>query len=167
MLPLINIMWYFVPRFGSASAGRAPERYIYIYIYIYVFIYVYTCMYVCMYVYVHIYIYIYLCICSYICIYMCVCMYVCIYIYTHTCIYVYVYVYVYVCMYVYIYIYISIQRIGAWLGRGDDTVGKPDRTQFFQFELFELIFWSELVKQLPVEQFEATVSQSAVPSPPS
>ena len=35
-----------------------------------------------------------------------------------------------------------------------------------QFELFEFILLLKLDKQLPVEQFEATVSQSAVPSPP-
>ena len=34
-----------------------------------------------------------------------------------------------------------------------------------QFELFELILLLKLDKHFPVEQFEATVSQSAVPSP--
>ena len=51
-------------------------------------------------------------------------------------------------------------------GRGDDTVGNPHRAQISQFELFELILLSKLDRQLPVEQFEATVSQSTVPSPP-
>ena len=51
-------------------------------------------------------------------------------------------------------------------GRGDDTVGDPHRAQISQFELFELSILSELDKQFPVEQFEATVSQSTVPSPP-
>ena len=51
-------------------------------------------------------------------------------------------------------------------GRGDDTVGNPHRAQIFQFDLFELILLLKLHKQFPVEQFEATVSQSAVPSPP-
>ena len=46
---------------------------------------------------------------------------------------------------------------------GDDTVGNP---QIVRFELFELILLFKLDKQLPVEQFEATVSQSRVPAPP-
>ena len=36
-----------------------------------------------------------------------------------------------------------------------------------QFELFELILLLKLDKQFPVEQCEATVSQSTAPSPPS
>ena len=52
-------------------------------------------------------------------------------------------------------------------GGGDDTVGNPRRAQIYRFELFELVLLLELDKQLPVEQFEATVSQSAVPSLPS
>ena len=54
-----------------------------------------------------------------------------------------------------------------FLGRGDDTVANPHRAQFVQFELFEFILLSKLDKQFPVEQFEATVSQSTVSSPPS
>ena len=50
-------------------------------------------------------------------------------------------------------------------GRGDDTIGNPHRAQISQFELFELILLLKLDKQLPVERFEATVSQSTVPSP--
>ena len=50
-------------------------------------------------------------------------------------------------------------------GRGDDTVGNPHRTQISQFELFELILLLKFDKQLPVERFEAAVSQSAVPPP--
>ena len=46
------------------------------------------------------------------------------------------------------------------LGRGDDTVGNPHRAQIVQFELFELILLLKSDKRLPVEQFEATVSQS-------
>ena len=42
-------------------------------------------------------------------------------------------------------------------GRGDDTVGNPHRAQISQFELVELILLLKLDKQLPVEQFEATV----------
>ena len=52
-------------------------------------------------------------------------------------------------------------------GRGDDTVGNPHRAQIYQFELFELILLLKLDEQFPVEQFEAAVSLSAVPSPPS
>ena len=51
-------------------------------------------------------------------------------------------------------------------GRGDDTVGNPHRAQISQFELSELSLWSKLGRQFPIEQFEATVSQSTVPSPP-
>ena len=54
----------------------------------------------------------------------------------------------------------------ALTGRGDDMVGNPHRAQIYQFELFELILSLNLDKQLPVEQFEAKVSQSTVPSPP-
>ena len=51
------------------------------------------------------------------------------------------------------------------IGRGDDTVGSPHRAQISQFELFELTLLLKLYNQLPVEQFEATASQSTVPSP--
>ena len=51
-------------------------------------------------------------------------------------------------------------------GRGDDSVGNLHRAQIYQFELFELILLLKLGKQLPVEHFDATVSQSTVPSPP-
>ena len=50
-------------------------------------------------------------------------------------------------------------------GRGDDTVGNPHRAQPSQFELFELVLLMKLDKLFPVEQFEATLSQSTVPSP--
>ena len=36
----------------------------------------------------------------------------------------------------------------------------------YQFELFELILLLKLDRRFPVQQFEPTVSQSAVPSPP-
>ena len=52
------------------------------------------------------------------------------------------------------------------LGKGDETVGNPHRAQISKFELFEPILWLILDKQFPVEQFEATVAQSTVPSPP-
>ena len=48
---------------------------------------------------------------------------------------------------------------------GDDAVRNPHRAQISQFELFELVLLLRLDKQFPVEQFEATVSQSTVPSP--
>ena len=51
-------------------------------------------------------------------------------------------------------------------GRGDDAVGNPQRAQIVQFELFELTLSLKLDRQLSIEQFEATVCQSAVPSPP-
>ena len=62
----------------------------------------------------------------------------------------------------------SVARRVLWahLGRGDDTVGNPHRGQIRQFELFELILLLKFDKQFPAEQFEATVSQSTVPSPP-
>ena len=56
----------------------------------------------------------------------------------------------------------------AAIGRGDDSVGNPNRGQTYQYEyeLFEIIPVFNLDKQFPVEQFEPTVSQSTVPSPP-
>ena len=54
----------------------------------------------------------------------------------------------------------------ADFGKGDDTVGNPHRAQISQFELFELILLLKLDKQLPVEQLEATASQSTVLSLP-
>ena len=51
------------------------------------------------------------------------------------------------------------------VGRGDDTVGNTHRTQISQFDIFELILLLKLDKLLPVDQFEATASQSTVPSP--
>ena len=52
-----------------------------------------------------------------------------------------------------------------YFGRVDDTVGNPHRDQIYKFELFELILLLKLDTQIPVEQFEATVSQSRAPSP--
>ena len=57
--------------------------------------------------------------------------------------------------------------IAPSFGRGDDTIRSPRRAQIDQFELFEFILFLKLDKQLPVEPFEATVSQSTVASPPS
>ena len=49
-------------------------------------------------------------------------------------------------------------------GGGDDTLGNPPRAQVFKFEHFELFSLLKLDK-FPVEQFEATVSQSTASSP--
>ena len=53
------------------------------------------------------------------------------------------------------------------LGRGEDTLGNPHQGQVSQSELCEFILSLKLDKQLSIEQFEATLSQSTVPSPPS
>ena len=50
--------------------------------------------------------------------------------------------------------------------KGDDTVENPHRARISQFELVELILLLKVDKQLPVQRFEATVSQSTVPPPP-
>ena len=65
---------------------------------------------------------------------------------------------------IYIYIYIERERC-IHTHIGDDTVGNPHRARISRFELFELVLRLKLDKHFPVEQFEATVSQSAVPSP--
>ena len=78
-------------------------------------------------------------------------------------------------MYIYIYIFVAEtpcggpRRISASrdIGKGDDTVGNPHRARISRFELFEFILLLKLDKRFPVEQFEATVSQSTVPSPHS
>ena len=76
----------------------------------------------------------------------------------------YTYIYIYI-HYIYIYIYVCIHPRHRFR-RGDDTVGSPHRAQIRQFELCELILLLRLDKQLSIEQFEPTVSQSTVPSPP-
>ena len=58
------------------------------------------------------------------------------------------------------------RRSPTRLGRGDDAVGNPHRARISQFELFELILLLKLDNRLPVERFEATVSQSTVSSSP-
>ena len=52
------------------------------------------------------------------------------------------------------------------LRRGNDTVGDPHRAEIHRFELFELFILLALDKQVSIEQFEPTVSQSTVSSPP-
>ena len=64
----------------------------------------------------------------------------------------YVYIYIYTHTYAYAYIYIYRER--------------ERESEISQFELFELILLSKLDERLPVERFEATLSQSALPSPP-
>ena len=106
--------------------------------------------------------------------------------------YIFTYVYMCMCMCVCIYIYIYISSKGEWagsgenvclglragepiwrrsgcrpgLGRGDDTVGNPRRARISRFEPLELIISLKLDKWFPVQQLEATVSQSRVPSSP-
>ena len=115
--------------------------------------------YICVCIYIYIYVYVDICIC----------------VYTYMCVYIYIYIYIHVYIYIYIYIYMrrSCTRTSTTttpsdlsrLGRRDDAAGNLDRARMSQFELFELILSSKLDKQLPVERFEATVSQSTVPSP--
>ena len=53
-------------------------------------------------------------------------------------------------------------------GGGADTVGNPSSSTNFSIRVFRAypLLELKLDKQLPVEHFEATVSQSTVPSPP-
>ena len=84
------------------------------------------------------------------------------------------------CIYIYIYIDMYIDIVDAaveedslarlrktWCSEGG-TIGNPHRAQVYQFDFFEFILSlkSDIKKQFPVEQFEATVSQSTAPSPP-
>ena len=61
-------------------------------------------------------------------------------------------------------------RKGEWYGWKSSSSSNVSiravRAQTSQFEVCELILLLKLDKQLPVEQFEATVSQSTVPSLP-
>ena len=64
----------------------------------------------------------------------------------------------------------SCQARAAIFGRGGRSGRKPlsssnFRAQIYRFALFELILLLKLDKRFPVEQFEATASQSTVPSP--
>ena len=54
-------------------------------------------------------------------------------------------------------------RVGYGVLRGVRV--SAHRAQIVLFQLFELILLLKLDKQFPVEQFEATVSQSTVPNP--
>ena len=107
------------------------------------------------------------------------------YVYVYVCIYMYVYVYTHIHIHTYICVYIG--EHGAF--GGDATVAREARAgelidsrpaseggmillensrraQTVQFELFEFILFLKFDKQLPVEQFEAAVSRSTVPSHP-
>ena len=75
-------------------------------------------------------------------------------------------IFMYVYIYIYIYIYIHVPSSSRTWTTGVSPNGNPHRAQISQFELFELILLLKLEKRFPVEQFEATVSQSKVPSPP-
>ena len=98
------------------------------------------------------------------------------YVYIYICVYIYIErererdMYIYIYIYIYTYVRADVHahariRVRPVFGTGDDTVGNPHRAQISQFELFELILLLKLDKRLPVERFEATVSQSTVPSP--
>ena len=98
-----------------------------------------------------------------------------------------IYIYIYVHIYIYIYIYIcththhiqlhdglqheqrSLTRKGgryAWKPSSRSTISiRAFRARNYKLELFELILFSKVDRQLPVEQFDATVSQSTLPSP--
>ena len=123
----------------------------------------------------YIYIYIYTCICIIIYIYIYIHTYIHTYVYIYIA-YTYIYIYIYIYTHRYIYIYMDVVRSVSSggrertspLGRGGwfDTVGNPRRAPIVQCELFELILLLKLDQQFPVEWFEATASQSTVPSPP-
>ena len=66
-----------------------------------------------------------------------------------------------------IVVIVMIMNVCHRFGRVDDTVGNPRRARLSQFELLELILLLELDRQVPVERFEPTASQSTVSSPPS
>ena len=137
------------------------------------------CIYIYIYIYIHTYIYIYddndnthNVIIAYI------------HIYTHICIHIHTYAHTYnplscfpalSCVgartsgretYCYCYCYhYHHSLLLLSLRKGGCTVGNSHRAQISHFELFELIPLLKLDKQLPVEQFEATASQSTIPSP--
>ena len=74
--------------------------------------------------------------------------------------------------YAYIH-YISLYSLARHLGfatldtseGGGETVGNPHQARISQCELFELVLFLKLDKQLPVGQFEAAVSSQQY-SPP-
>ena len=107
-----------------------------------------------------------------------------IYIYVYICIYIYIYTHIHVYTHIYAHILWSMEalreeaqavrhlsqlhqtrtRKGGWYG------WKPSSSsicsQFAQFELSELIIWFEFRQSILYQQFEPTVSQSAVSSLP-
>ena len=70
--------------------------------------------------------------------------------------------YMYICIYVYMMIMIMIVMIIIIQGSEGGMIRLEAPVE--QFELFEFVLLLKFDKQLPVEQFEATVSQSRVPS---
>ena len=62
-------------------------------------------------------------------------------------------------------VWTSRRRHRTQFGRGDAAVQNPRRAESSPFELFELILLLKLDKRFHVERFEATVSQSTIPSP--
>ena len=49
----------------------------------------------------------------------------------------------------------------------DDAVGNPHRAHIYQFVFFEFVILLKSDRQFSIVQFEARVSQSTVPCPPS
>ena len=99
---------------------------------------------------------------------MCIHMYMYIHMYAHICIYIYIYIYTHTLYYTIVIRQepeVESKVYVTCIGRGDGAVGNPHRAQIVRFELFELILLLKLDEQLPVEQFEPTVSQSTVPPP--
>ena len=108
--------------------------------------YMRTCMHACMHACIHTYIHAYVNTCTHAYMHTCIHAYMH---YMHTCI-----TCTHACMHAYMHTCIHY------------TVGNPHRAQLAQFDLFELVLLLKSDKQLPVEQFEAAVAQSTVPSPP-
>ena len=67
-------------------------------------------------------------------------------------------------MYIRMYIYVYICGV-CCACTTNDRVNAQQTNQMSQFEFFELILLLRLDKAFPFKQFEATVSQSTVPSP--
>ena len=182
-----------VSREASLNRHETPHLhrecvFVYCRTYIYIYIYIYTC------IRMYVYVYMYKCMCIYICIY--IYFHICIYVYNiyiYICIYIYIYIYAYTwarrpflpppalaralpgAPREYINSNSSSSSSSSSIGRGDDSVGNPYRAQISQFELLEhypFVYWDWTNGSLSsnsrqVDRFEAAVSQSAVPSPPS
>ena len=55
----------------------------------------------------------------------------------------------------------------SWAEKFTAGAFHPHRAQIYKLYMFDLILLLKLDQQFPVEQFEATLSQSTVPSLPS